>query len=118
MWNLITSNIGIQNSIKLFITHWKYWKNYEDSTVLIGTSNIDSVQADLPFNWGYIIKNWKPLIQQKLIKYEPYDYEMAVKENANLINQIKQEKAEMKKNIAEYNQNYFKSLDFEFKSLS
>lgn len=131
MANGITTNLSVEDSIELFLKHYKYGKNYEDSTILIdpsyniiwffdrGTSNIDSVQSELPFNWWFIIKNWEPIEINELIKYEPYDYEMAINKYSDLINKTKKEwtkeevKAlyeKIKQEVADYNINYFNFL--------
>jgi len=133
MANNTTTNLSVENSIELFLSHYKYGKNYSDSTVLIdpayniiaffdrGTANIDSIQAELPFNSLFIIENWKTIKTEGNIKYEPYDYEMAMKQNHAVINTLKQRGnkkglenfyIKMRKEIEEYNINYFHNLSF------
>jgi len=136
MANIITTNLSNNSSIEYFINHWKYWHNYEDSTVLVdpahniiafydrNTSNIDIIQSDLPFDWWFIINNGEGIIIKWIIKYKPYNYEMALRENHNKINELKQKKnidelnllyEKINRELSEYNMNYFDNL---LKSLS
>lgn len=129
MANVKTTQVWIQDSIDLFINHWKYWHNYEDSTVLIspqkdiiafydrGTENIDVIQADLPHPWGFIIMDAVWYDVEWLVKYEPYDYEMARYKWKNLVSEYKKEKKsivwlweDMSQELKEYNINYFNNV--------
>jgi hypothetical protein len=131
---MINTNIWLSDSIKLFISHYKYWKNWEDSTILIdpsyniiwffdrGTDNIDTVQSDLYFKGWFYIKNWEYKETDKLIKYIPYNYEIALKHYGSQINNFKQKKLKkelqelydkIRKEVSEYNINYFKNLEYE-----
>ena len=132
MSNITTTDLCINGSIDLFINHWKFWKNFEDSTVLVDpsyniiafydndTDNIDVIQADLNFDGWYIITNWIPHIVEWKIKYIPYDYEMAMKiyseqiwntrklENKDVLKTLY---SEIKEEVAEYNREYFDNLN-------
>lgn len=91
MANIKTTQVAIKDSIEYFISHWKYWHNYEDSTVLVDPAyniiawfdrkkeNIDVVMAEIPTPWGFVIANGKGIIlndEDGLIKYDSYDYNM------------------------------------------
>lgn len=129
MANVKTTNIGIEDSIHLYLQHWKYWHNYEDTTVLTDpqwniiaffdrkTENIDVIMADLPHPWGFIIANWYWFEIKELIKYKPYDYEMARFKYNERVKKYKIEKksidwlwGEMLKEFKEYNINYFENV--------
>lgn len=61
MANVKTTGLEIKDSLHLFLQHWKYGHNYEDTTVLVDqayniiayfdrkTSNIDVIMADQYF---------------------------------------------------------------------
>lgn len=79
-------------SLEFFLKHWKYWVNYEDSTVLVdpsmniiafydrGTSNIDVLSTDVDYYNNYICECFNDdfgrvkinkIPTQKRIKYYP-----------------------------------------------
>ena len=121
-------NVWLATGIELFITHWKYGHDYESSTVLTdwawniiaffdrGTDNIDRIEIDIPFRWWFIIANWEGIDRQglPLIKYEPYDFEMARNKWKEQVMELKMWAnwatllwKEMKDTLNEYNKNYF-----------
>ena len=134
MANVKTTNVAIKDSISLFLQHWVRGHNYEDSTILVDpsyniiaffdhkTENIDVIMADIPFQWGYIISNWKPIEVKdwKNIKYKPYDYESARFKYKERLKEIRKRKGsikwvweEMLKELKDYNVNYFDNIIIE-----
>lgn len=81
MNNVITTNAWMNTSIELFIHHYKYGHNYEDSTVLIDwdyniiaffdrwTENIDRIMCEVEHNGLFIIANWKPIETDRHYKF-------------------------------------------------
>lgn len=129
MANIRKEKIGVSDWIKLFLQHRKYWHDYNSSTVLTDpqyniiaffdrwTENIDRIEIDIPFNWGFIISNWKGIETKWNIKYKPYDFEMARKKWKNKVKEFKINKEdaellwkEMKKELNKYNTQYFNNL--------
>ena len=97
-------------SIEWFIIHWKYWKNWEDSTILLDpgmniiaffdreTTNIDVIQTDIPYNWDKIYEclsdmdgkvKMVPHGIKENIRYKPKWYWAEIKRNADKIEELK-----------------------------
>lgn len=86
MANVKSASIWIKDSIAWYVNHWKYWHNYEDSTVLVdssyrivgyfdrGTPNIDVIMTSVPFNYDFIIENWVARETADIVKYVPLEY--------------------------------------------
>lgn len=80
--NIIHTWLWIEQSIELYLKHYKFGKNYEDSTILVDsdfniiwyfnhkTNNVDIIQAEIPFKGDFIIKNWKKVKTNKIINYK------------------------------------------------
>lgn len=129
MANVKKIELWIGDSIVLFMNHWKYGHNYEDSVILMDwqnniiafydrkTENIDTIMADLPHPWGFIIGDnyWYEI--DWTIKYKPYDYEMArLKYKTDMAQKMKDGESvewlweDTLKWMKDYNINYFDNI--------
>lgn len=129
--NINNTWVAINGSIELFVRHYKYGYNYEDSTILVDpsfniiafydrwTSNIDVIQSELNHSGWFIVANWKGIEVDWKIKYIPYNREIARRKYWVELNRLKQKwlleelrklKEEIIEEIKEYNINYFKNL--------
>lgn len=132
MTNVVLTWLANEQSIELFVHHWMTGKNYEDSTVLVDckkniiwfydnwTEDIEIVQTEVPFEWWFIIVNWKVIRNfPTLIRYETWDYHN-IKEryNEEVIRVAKEKDGEdigdvserMFSEMRERNRLYFKQL--------
>lgn len=135
MANVKTTNVWIQDSIHLFLSHWKYGKDYEDSSILVDpsyniiwffdrkTENIDVIMADLPHPGWFIIADGVWFNTDGIIKYIPYDYEMArAKWKKDSYGMKKKDSEELwekiYRDLKDYNINYFDNVKNDISSIS
>ena len=98
MNNVNTTNAWLSTSIELFIHHYKYGYNYEDSTVLIDwehniiaffdrwTENIDRIMCEINHNGLFIIANWIGYETDKFYKMEAHNKLSSIPSKEHYIN--------------------------------
>ena len=139
MANIPTTQIWIEDSIYLFLEHYKWgWEEYSLSSVLVDpwyniisffdrwTERIFSIQAWLDYNHDVIIANWKKIKVSEKIKYSPLDYDMVIAKRKETLDKLKKEKDEegmkafykkVRDEVDAYNINYFTNLMKNFKGI-
>ena len=109
MANVQLTRLPIIPSLELYITHWKYWNNYSDSTVLVDpsyniiafydnkTENIDTIMTDIPVKEKFIIANWVGIKTKEYYKYIPLLVADELKKHTVKIKELKSKPDELKK---------------------
>jgi len=107
MWNFNDVELSMNLSMEYFINHWKYWKDYNDSTLLIDpsmrivaffdrwTRNIDVIQAWEDWNENKFyeclsndIGNVKVVEHKFKALYEPLYYKYEIEEHREEIDKL------------------------------
>lgn len=130
MAKVFRASLWIEDGINLFMEYYKYWDDYESSTVLVdawynimayfdrGTKDIFMVQWELDWNYKFIIANGKKTPIKNNIKYTPIDYKILFNKFRTEINEINNKWWDIKplteiitKKANDYNINYFKEIE-------
>jgi hypothetical protein len=109
-------NIWLEQGLELYLNHYKYWNNYNDSTVLVDnsyniiaffdrkTEEIYPIMINYTYNKNYILANWK-IVKLPITRYKPLARnDVYIKYKNNIA-----QKSEIEK-CKQYNINYFNNL--------
>ena len=133
MANIPTTQLWIEDSLYLYLLHYKWGgEEYSSSTVLVDpwyniiaffdnkTKDIFAIQAWLDFRMPFIIWNGKKIKTTDSVKYKPLDYDMIIEQRKDELEEIKRKKAweeklkafykSVRDYVDNYNINYFTEL--------